>query len=152
MKKNKYEISNGNNIHLFNQLKKSNSKKKKWIWFLSIVAVLSLIVVIMLFSINNEPTNLDNESVLQIENLQKSNDELKDIITKLEDNKATLEIKIEALEEEKIKLNDEINKLGDELVDEKANVGSLTQQNDDLKTEISQLEEEIRVLEEQLNN
>ncbi|MBQ7307812.1 MAG: hypothetical protein IJW82_04705 [Clostridia bacterium] len=99
MKKNKYEISSGNNnIHLFNQLKKSNSKKKKWIWFLSIVAVLSLIVVIMLFSISREPTNLDNESALQVETLQKSNDELKNIITKLEDSKTILEIKVETLE------------------------------------------------------
>lgn len=140
-------------INAFNKLKESNNKKKKWIWGLSTVALLSLIsTTAMVFVSNNnvsasETINNNEDTNNKIESLEKSNKELQELVTKLESNKLSLEEKIVKYTNDKDQLNNEITNLRKNIVDNQSVIGSLSNQVSILDTQISELREEKQRLE-----
>ena len=140
-------------INAFNKLKESNNKKKKWIWGLSTVALLSLISTTeMVFVSNNnvsasETLNNDEETINKIESLEKSNKELQELVTKLESNKLSLEDKISKYNSEKEILNNEISTLRNNIVENQSIIGGLTNQVNSLDLQITELRVEKQRLE-----
>ena len=75
----KYNTKNRNNaISAYNQLKESNNKKKKVIWGLSLIALLSIVSTAGLLVFNNSGVSASTptEETQRIEELEKSNSEL----------------------------------------------------------------------------
>ena len=162
---NKYTSKNRNSsIGAFNQLKESNNKKKKVIWGLSIVALLSVLSTTGLLIFNNtgvsasEPT----EESQKIEDLEQSNKDLSDLIENMGADKKALEEKISELETGKANLKEEINNLETDkknlqskitelearIVTNQSSIGSLNNQINSLDKEISSLRADKLALEE----
>lgn len=149
----KYNTKNRNNaISAYNQLKESNNKKKKVIWGLSVIALLSIVSTAGLLVFNNSgvSASVPTEETQRIEELQQSNTELSELIEKMESNKKELESKIVSLSNDKNTLSGEVLDLRETIKVNQASINSLTNQVATLDGQISIVRQEKVVLENQI--
>ena len=149
----KYNTKNRNNaISAYNQLKESNNKKKKVIWGLSVIALLSIVSTAGLLVFNNSgvSASVPTEETQRIEELQQSNTELSELIEKMESNKKELESKIVSLSNDKNALSGEVSELKETIKLNQANINSLTNQLATLDSQISIVRQEKVALENQI--
>lgn len=139
-------------IGAFNQLKESNNKKKKVIWGLSVVALLSVLSTTGLLIFNNSGVSASapTEETQRIEDLEQSNSELSQLIEKMETNKKELESQILSLSNDKTSLGNEINTLKGTITANQANINSLTNQVASLDNQITSVRQEKLALENQI--
>ena len=151
----KYNTKNRNNaISAYNQLKESNNKKKKVIWGLSVVALLSIVSTAGLLVFNNSgvSASVPTEETQRIEELEKSNSELTQLIETMDQNKKELESKILNLSNEKTTLSSQIEGLNETIRSNQISINSLSNQVTNLDNQISVVRQEKLQLENQISS
>lgn len=140
-------------IHAYNQLKESNNKKKKIIWGLSVVALLSIVSTAGLLVFNNAGVSASapTEETQRIEELEKSNSELTQLIETMDQNKKELESKILNLSSEKTSLSSQIEGLNETIRSNQISINSLSNQVANLDNQISAVRQEKLLLESQID-
>ena len=148
----KINKNRNNSIHAYNQLKESNNKKKKVIWGLSVIALLSVLSTtgLLIFSNNGVSASAPTEESQKIQELEQSNKELSQLIETMDANKKELETQIQSLTNSKDALTAEVSTLTENIKSNQATINSLTNQVSILDGQISVVRQEKVNLEQQI--